>query len=202
MKLKYGVVTFLILFIFIFSASASEKINVTFNACVDGDTAYFNVDNKKTKFRFLALDTPESVHPKKKVEPFGKEASNFVCDLLKSAKNIEVQYDDNSKKTDKYDRDLAWIFVDDVLLQEKVIENGLGQVAYIYGKYEYLDKLCLVQGEAKDLKKGVWSNDKYKDGYCNKEKKPTKKKEVTTYSLFTLILLSFLTIIVKYLKKR
>ena len=49
--------------------------SVTLDSCVDGDTAKFNIDGQILKFRFIGIDTPESVHPKKKVEPFGKKAS-------------------------------------------------------------------------------------------------------------------------------
>ena len=52
-----------------------KRFEVTLDKCVDGDTAWFNVDGKKTKVRFLYIDTPESTN---EIEPYGKEASEYT----------------------------------------------------------------------------------------------------------------------------
>ena len=86
---------FICFFALILGVNASEKQAVTLNKCVDGDTAWFNLNNSNIKVRFLGIDTPESTN---QIEEYGKEASNYTCDLLKSAKEIQIEYDDNSKK--------------------------------------------------------------------------------------------------------
>ena len=48
----------------------------------------FLINGKEETVRFLAVDTPESVHPKKDLEYYGKEASNYTCNALKNAKKI------------------------------------------------------------------------------------------------------------------
>ena len=132
------VIIFLIaLFCLTNNVIASNKKTVKFSKCTDGDTASVLLNKEEIKLRFLAVDTPESVHPTKKEEPYGKEASNYTCNALKTAKKIQIEYDNNSDKTDKYDRHLVWVFVDGELLQEKLIEEGLAEVAYLYGDYKY-----------------------------------------------------------------
>ena len=42
--------------------SGSERFEVTLDQCVDGDTAWFDIDGKRTKVRFLYIDTPESTN--------------------------------------------------------------------------------------------------------------------------------------------
>lgn len=163
--MKKFVIFFLCLFIGVYYVNA-EKIEVTLNDCVDGDTAWFNLNDEKTKFRFLAIDTPESVHPKKTVELYGKDASEYTCNLLTNANKIEVEYDENSDKIDKYGRSLAWIWVDGVLLEQSLINIGYAQVAYIYGNYKYINDLCLEQEIAIENKKGIWSTDR-EIGYCS-----------------------------------
>ena len=138
---------------------------VEFNRCVDGDTAVFNVDGIETKYRFLAIDTPESVAPNKAVEEFGKDASEYTCNKLTNAKEIIIEYE-NSNKTDKYGRYLGWIWVDGSLLQKELISVGYAKVAYIYGKYRYTESLCLIQSLAKKEKYGLWGNDT-EEGYCS-----------------------------------
>ena len=129
---------FFIFTLLILPVNASERMEVTLKKCVDGDTAWFILNGEEIKIRFLAIDTPESTT---KVEEYGKEASEYVCNLLTVSEKIEIKYDTNSDTTDKYDRHLVWVFVNDELLQEKIIENGFAEVAYLYGDYEYTGDL-------------------------------------------------------------
>src|SRR5438874_4038526 len=41
---------------------------------VDGDTLVLSLDGRSTTVRLIGLDTPETVHPTKPVERFGREA--------------------------------------------------------------------------------------------------------------------------------
>ena len=153
-KIYLFIIVFLLFFVPI-PIFASERIDVTLNKCVDGDTAWFNLKNKQIKARFLAIDTPESTN---KIEEYGKEASKFTCDLLNNASHIQIEYDDNSDKQDKYNRELVWVFVDEKLLQELVVKEGLAEVRYIYGNYKYLDQVNLALKEAKKNKLNLWSD--------------------------------------------
>lgn len=158
--MKKIILFILLLFINISIVNASDKKVVTFSKCVDGDTAYFIMDSKEIKTRFLAIDTPESTN---EIEPYGKEASTFTCDKLKSAKKIELEFDPNSDLKDKYDRYLVWVFIDDYLLQDLIIKEGLGEVAYLYGNYTYTDILKDHQEIAKANKLNMWSDSKKED---------------------------------------
>ena len=137
------------------SPVSAKRYKVTLNKCVDGDTAYFNLNNEIIKTRFLAINTPESTTKK---EAYGKEASDYTCSRLKNSNNIEIEYDSKSDKFDKYDRHLVWVFIDDNLLQEELVSNGLAEVKYVYGKYKYLDHLYEVEDEAREAKKNIWSD--------------------------------------------
>ena len=86
-----------LIFLFLFfsvigNVDALEKEEVLFDSCVDGDTAKFIIDCEVQTVRFLAIDTPETVHPTKGKEPYGKEASDFTCNSLKKAKKIAQKY--------------------------------------------------------------------------------------------------------------
>lgn len=140
---------------------ASEKIKVKYSDCVDGDTIKVIINGEKTTVRLLAVDTPETVHPTKEVESFGKEASDFTCDKIKNAKKIELEYDEASTKADKYGRHLAWVFIDDKLLQEELIKKGYAKIDYLYGDYKYTEKLQKIESDVKDEKIGVWSSEEY-----------------------------------------
>lgn len=152
-------IIFILITIFSFTSTIyADKIEVELSKCVDGDTARFIIETEEKSVRFLAINTPESTNKK---EPFGKEASDFTCNKLRQANKIEIEYDDNSNKTDKYDRVLAWIFVDGELLQELIIKEGLGEVDYLYGDYKYTSNLELAQTTAKLNKVGMWQDINY-----------------------------------------
>lgn len=148
----------LIFFTCLFNVEASDKVNVTFSKCVDGDTAKVILNKKEVTVRFLAVDTPETSHPTKGEEPYGKEAKEYTCNSLKESKKIELEFDNNSDKTDKYDRYLAWVWVDDYLLQDNLIKEGLAEVAYLYDDYKYTSLLEEHQTIAKLNKVGKWSD--------------------------------------------
>lgn len=172
---KRLILILLLVFIFPSVTFAQEKQSVTLSACVDGDTAKFVANNEIIKVRFLAIDTPETKHPTKKEEPYGKEASDFTCNKLKTASKIELEYDSNSEKTDKYGRYLAWIFVDDNLLQVDLVKNGLAQVAYLYGDYKYTSLLKENEQTAKTNNVGMYSSTDTSEYTATKESELEKK---------------------------
>lgn len=150
-------IVFLFICIFININVFANEIKVEFSKCVDGDTAKFIYKNEVITARFLAIDTPESVHPTIGEEPFGKDASNFTCNTLEKADEIVLEFDSNSDKTDKYDRYLVWVFVDGKLLQKELISKGYAEVAYLYDDYKYTEELEKAQEKAKKKKIGIWS---------------------------------------------
>ena len=138
--------------------------NVKFSKCVDGDTAYFIVNGKREKVRFLGVDTPEYD------DEYGDVASEYTCNKLKNAKRIRLEYDSNSKKYDKYNRLLVWVFIDDNNYNLELVERGYARVRYIYGNYKYVDKLCELEYNANKNSIGIWKLGKYNYslGYCSK----------------------------------
>ena len=144
-------------FIFPVVVYASDKEEVKLYKCIDGDTIKVIYNNKKIKVRLLAIDTPEIN------ENYSSEATNFTCDKLKKASKIELEFDKKSKKKDKYNRYLAWVFYDDILLQNELVKKGYAKVAYLYDDYKYANKLIKSNETAIKNKKGIYSlenNDK------------------------------------------
>lgn len=129
--------------------NTTEK-EATLSKCIDGDTAVLIVDGNKESVRFLAIDAPESV------DPYGKEASDYTCNLLENANEIKVEIEEKSQK-DKYNRLLAWVWIDSELIQLMLVENGLSKVKYLYNDYKYTDLLIDAQKEAKSKKIGIWN---------------------------------------------
>lgn len=150
----------------IINVSAASFKEVSFAACIDGDTIAVNMNKEKLKVRMLAIDTPETVKRASPAEPWGKEASKFTCEKISKAKKIVLEFDPNSDEKDKYGRYLAWVYVDDLLLQRELVKAGYAKVAYLYNDYLYTDSLLSEEAGAKADKRGIWGE--YKETYIDK----------------------------------
>lgn len=151
-------IIFLIFFLFISDVYADTgRFEVKFSDCVDGDTFKVIIDDEKYSVRMLAIDTPEI--SKSDTESYGKEASDYTCDKVSNAKKLELEYDPGSDKTDIYDRLLAWVYVDDSLIQSELISLGYAKVAYIYDEYKYTEDLYQLEDTASSNKIGLWSEE-------------------------------------------
>lgn len=133
--------------------TSNTKIKVELDKCVDGDTAWFKINNSRKKYRFLSIDTMELD------TEFGKSTSHYVCNLLSNANNIEIEYSRYGERKDKYNRELVFVYIDNELLQEKLISEGFAKIKYVYAKYEYLDKFIELESNAKSKKVGLWKED-------------------------------------------
>ena len=83
------VIVFLVIFILgVVDFSFPEELRTVIRV-VDGDTVI--VDGKE-KVRLIGVDTPETVHPSKSVEYFGKEATAFTKKMCEG-KKVRLEYD-------------------------------------------------------------------------------------------------------------
>lgn len=127
---------------------------------VNGDTI---VINDGVYVRLIGVNTPETVHPSKPVEQFGKEASEFTRTHLEG-KTVYLTYDQN--RQDKYGRLLAYVWLPVefrgetkyVLWNAVLILNGYGNVYTDFAfKEEYMEKFRELECYARKLRLGLWS---------------------------------------------
>ena len=141
---------------------------------VDGDTAIisfvFDDGSKysKERVRFLGVNTPETVHPNKPVEFYGKEASNFTKSEL-TDKTVWLQTDVEVK--DRYGRMLAYVWLkepskkdldDEAAIREnmfnaKLLLDGYAQLMTVQPNSRYSNLFVHFQREARAENKGLWS---------------------------------------------
>lgn len=140
-------------------SSASQTKDASLYRCVDGDTAHFLIEGIIVKIRFLSIDSPEVDHENDYLsEPYGLIASDYTCLALTTAKTILIETDPYEDRVDQYGRSLAWIWVDEVLLNAQLIELGYAEVAFVKGSN--LHSAALKQLETKAIKthQGIWKN--------------------------------------------
>lgn len=123
---------------------------------VDGDTFIIKVDGKNTRVRMIGIDTPESVAKEERRNTIeGIEASDFTKNLLND-KQVYLEYD--SAKYDKYDRILAYVYLEDkeTMVNELILSEGMGRVITVEPNVKYIDRFLEIQRHAREKAKGFW----------------------------------------------
>lgn len=180
------------------TATETNKIKVELVATVDGDTAKFKINEEQITVRFLGINTKETVDPKRGEEAWGKEASDFTKEKLGKATKIELEFDDIADEKDKYDRYLAWIWVDDELLQNLLVENGLAENYMLQNNYKYAGMLQESEEIAKNNKFGIWSEETKDIQNNENENKIIENNQINTQNnnlLYTMIGISIILIV-------
>jgi micrococcal nuclease len=161
------------------SKETSEYKYYSVTEVVDGDTVKINKDGKVETLRLIGLDTPETVDPRKPVQCFGKEASNKAKELL-SAKKVRLETDSTQGTYDKYNRTLAYIYLESGLFYNKyMIEQGYAHEYTYNTPYKYQSEFKLAQKSAQDNKRGLWSPNTC-NGDTTSKTTPTTPASTTT----------------------
>ena len=117
---------------------------------VDGDTI---IVEGVGRVRLIGVDTPETVHPNRPVEFFGKEASAFAKRLLEG-KRVRLEYD--QERHDRYGRTLAYVYLDDgTFVNAEIIRRGYGH-AYTRFPFRHIEAFREFEREARDNRRGLW----------------------------------------------
>ena len=121
---------------------------------VDGDTLVVDLNGTREKVRLIGVDTPETVHPSKPVQHFGKEASAFTK-WMAAGKKVRLEYD--GQKRDRYGRLLAYVYLQDgTFLNAEIIRQGYG-FAYTRFPFKYMDQFRQHEKEAREASRGLWA---------------------------------------------
>lgn len=159
---------------------ATKYINAQVTSVVDGDTIHVLMNNKKETIRFILVDTPETKHPTKPIEPFGLEASEFTKKLLEG-KQVKLVTDVSER--DRYGRLLMYVWVDDRMVNELLLEKGLARVVVFPPDVKYLDAFRAIQKKAQEAELGIWSLENYaKDNQAKVESTSPPASEKVYYA--------------------
>jgi len=126
---------------------------------VDGDTIRVRIDGKEETIRMIGVDTPETVHPNKPVEFYGKEASYFTKKLCPVGSKVYLTYDWDP--TDKYGRLLAYVWYQHegewLMHNLNLIVNGYGHAYTVFPFDEaYMDLFIEAERIARRRDLGLW----------------------------------------------
>ena len=129
---------------------------------IDGDTIVLSPNEK---VRLIGVDTPETVHPKKVVECFGKDAKEFTRAAVEG-KRVRVVLDEANalrKHKDRYGRTLGYLYTEDgMLLNAELIRHGYAH-AYTRFPFRYIVEFREMERQARREAAGLWSSCRLKN---------------------------------------
>ncbi|MDR2552410.1 MAG: thermonuclease family protein [Treponema sp.] len=127
---------------------------------VDGDTIRVRITGPPAgikaveTIRLIGVDTPETVHPRREVEAFGKEASDFTKARL-LGKTVYLAFDWDLR--DRYGRLLAYVYTPDQGCHNaQLIRQGYGH-AYTRFSFHFLEEFRALEREARAGRRGLWA---------------------------------------------
>jgi len=134
-------------------AEADEQATVV--RVVDGDTIQVSLPTGLEKIRLIGVDTPESVHPRKPIEYFAKEATAFTRRMV-MGKPVRLAGEAGQPNRDRYDRLLRYVFLKDgTCLNVEIIRQGYGH-AYVTFPFARLEEFRAYEREAREAGRGLW----------------------------------------------
>lgn len=123
---------------------------------IDGDTIVVLIAGAEDTVRYIGVDTPETVHPTRGVEPFGLEASAANRALVEGRR---VCLESDITNRDRYGRLLRYAWLEDgTLVNEALLALGLAQVVTYPPDVKYVEPRYLpAQRAAREAGLGIWS---------------------------------------------
>lgn len=143
---------FFLIFVVFFGLSyknidTSGLMEVKVSKVVDGDTIELS-DGKQ--IRYIGIDAPEMD------EALYDKATDFNQSLINSAK---VYLEKDIVEKDKYDRILGYIWVNDKLVNEEILGQGLAFPLFIPPNRKYQDRFIKAFESAQTQDLNLWTKD-------------------------------------------
>lgn len=165
---------FVVALIFAFAPSETSSVSETavykkVTRVIDGDTIELE---DGSRIRYIGIDTPETVDPDRPVECFGKAASERNKKLV-DGRTVRLEKD--ISETDRYGRLLRYVYVDDVLINLSLVEEGYAY-AYTYPPdVAFAERFTEAERIARENDRGLWAA-------CSSENAPSSPYETDPHS--------------------
>ncbi len=132
----------------------------TVTRVVDGDTIEVEINGETFKLRYIGINTPETVDPRRPVECFGHEASDYNKQLVQG-KTVGLEKD--VSETDQYGRLLRYVWLDPSTSSRRaemvnaiLVREGYAQASTYPPDVKYQELFSSLQAEAAANARGLW----------------------------------------------
>ena len=117
----------------------------------DGDTVTLQMDGKRYRTRLIGVDAPEMGQ-----EPWGRRAKEHLQEIMKESGG-KVLVETDITRHDKYNRLLAYLWLDDTrMVNELIVKDGYAVLFTIQPNSRHADRLMKAQRFAREHKMNIW----------------------------------------------
>lgn len=120
---------------------------------VDGDTIHVLIGGRDHAVRYIGIDTPETVDPRRPAQAFGKEATERNRQLVEG-KLVTLEKD--VSETDRFGRLLRYVYVDGNMVNATLVEEGYARAVSYPPDVKHQELLRQLEREARESKRGLW----------------------------------------------
>ena len=146
-----GLAIFICGFMGLITSAQLDPISAHVERVIDGDTIQVRVEGKRYTVRLIGVDTPETKHPTKPVQYFGREASAFTKAALEG-KTVRLQKDRTGDTVDRYGRRLRYVLLDGDNFNARLIRDGY---AHAYRRFPFSKRTEFIRLEEQARRRGI-----------------------------------------------
>ena len=158
MKIKYlGAVLTLFLLLSVIGCPAptqSFEGEAAVSRVIDGDTIEVNIYGAACRVRYIGIDTPELTDERPEFYTLAQEATRLNRQLVEGE---IVQLEKDISETDKYDRLLRYVYVDDTFVNAELVSQGLAWAKAYEPDIKYQSHFEELEAEAREAGLGIWA---------------------------------------------
>ena len=137
--------------------AVQSRLRVQVLSVTDGDTIRVSIDGRSVAIRYIGIDTPETVDPRKSVECFGREATAFNRELVEG-KTVELEKD--VSELDTFGRTLRYVWIERgsqmVMANEELVRNGYAKSSTYPPDVKYQQRFGGLEATARSDGLGLW----------------------------------------------
>ena len=123
---------------------------------IDGDTISVTLDGDRYTVRLTGVDTPETTHPTRGVEPYGPEAAAYTTARLTGA-TVRLVHDPAGDNQDAYGRILRYVILaGGENFNATLIRDGYATAIRRF-PYSRQAEFLRLETQARAARRGLWS---------------------------------------------
>mgnify|MGYP005839445763 CR=1 FL=1 len=122
---------------------------------VDGDTIEVETGGQIYKVRYIGIDTPETVDPRRPVQCVGKEAAERNRQLVEGR---TVGLEKDVSEVDQFGRLLRYVWVGDRMVNSVLVEEGYAMASTYPPDVKYAGLFASLQAQAREAGRGLWGS--------------------------------------------
>jgi micrococcal nuclease len=127
----------------------------TVKRVVDGDTIRVEIGGEEFRVRYIGIDTPETVDPRRPLQCFGKEASERNRQLVEGR---TVGLEKDVSETDEFGRLLRYVWVGDAMVNASLVEEGYALASTYPPDVRYAELFASLEVQARENRRGLWGD--------------------------------------------